>query len=262
LQAGGLNIDESDIRPRVPIAEPEAFVSAEILSALKRARKLLADDEITQARVLCNELLARSPDADNALPPNAKREAYEILAWASLATDDLAVATTNLEEAKKLGEVDPALVGAVHFAKREMSPARRVLEAALARGDERKEIVGPLIQILIEQGEVARAAAMAYDIIDSLSEDDARRMGQLAFEHDAFDWAARLYETVFKRESRAEDAYEAARAHAQDGAHDRATDMLRRAVAAGFNDRARAWSDKALETLRARDALEALVPRP
>lgn len=262
LQSGGMNIDESDLRPRTPVVEPEPMISAEILSLLHRARKAMADDDIAKARDLCNSLLERDPASENAPPPNAKREALEILAWASLGNEELDDAASKLEEAKKLGDVDLALVGAVHFAKREMSQARRVLEAARARGDDRKEVVGPLIQILIEQGEVARAAAIAFDIVDALSEDDARRMAQLAFDNAAFDWSARLYETVFVRKSQAEDAYEAARAHAQDGAYDRASDMLRKAVAAGFNDRTRAWSDKALEALRARDSLEALVPRP
>lgn len=262
LQSGGTNIDETDLRPRTPAAAPEPMISAEILSLLSRARQAVADDDIARARALCNELLERDPDAENAPPPNAKREALEILAWASLGSDEIDDASTKLEEAKKHGDVDPALVGAVHFAKRETNQARRVLEAARARGDDRKEVVGPLIQILIEQGEVARAAAIAFDIVDSLSEEDARKMAQLAFEHAAFDWSARLYETVFERQSQAEDAYEAARAHAQDGAYEQASEMLRKAVAAGFNDRTRAWSDKALEALRARDGLEALVPRP
>lgn len=262
LQSGGTNIDESDLRPRTPAPEPEPMISAEILSLLHRARQAVADDDVARARALCNELLGRDPDADNAAPPNAKREALEILAWAALGLDEINEASAKLDEAKKLGEVDPALVGAVHFAKREMNQARRVLEAARARGDDRKEVVGPLIQILIEQGDVARAAAIAYDIVDSLSEDDARKMAQLAFEHAAFDWSARLYETVFERQSHAEDAYEAARAHALDSAYDQASEMLRKAVAAGFNDRTRAWSDKAFEALRARDGLEAVVPRP
>jgi Zn-dependent protease len=262
LQAGGIDIDESDLRPRTPVAEAEPMISGEILSLLHRARQAVAADDFAKARSICNQLLNREPDADNAAPPNAKREAFEILAWAALGSDDVDDASAKLEAAKKLGEVDAALVGAVHFAKREMAQARRVLEAARARGDDRKEIVGPLIQILIEQGEVARAAAIAYDIVDSLSEDDARKMAQLAFDNSAFDWSARLYETAFERQGHAEDAYEAARAHAQDGAYDRASDMLRKAVAAGFNDRTRAWSDSALEALRARDGLDAVLPRP
>lgn len=262
LLSGGFEVEAADIRPRAPIAQPEAPITAEILSLLRRARQAVGDDDLPKARLICNELLERDPDGDNAPPPNAKREVYEILAWAALSADDVDDASAKLDEAKQLGDVDAALIGAVHFAKREMNDARKVLEAARTRGDERKEVVGPLIQILIEQGEVARAAAIAYDIVDSLSEDDARKMAQLAFDNAAFDWSARLYETVFERQSQGNDAYEAARAHALDGAYDRASEMLRKAVAAGFNDRTRAWSDKALEALRARDAFESLVPRP
>lgn len=262
LQSGGTNIDESDLRPRTPVAAPEPMISAEILSILHRARDAVANDDITKARSLCTDLLARDPDADGAPPPNARREALEILAWAALSEDNTNDASAKLEEAKALGEVDAALVGAVHFAKREVKEARRVFENARAQGDERKEVVGPLIQILIEQGEVARAAAIAYDIADSLSEDDARRMAQLAFEHEAFDWSARLYETAFDRAKLAEDAYEAARAHAQDAAYDRASEMLKKALAAGFKDGARVWSDKAFEAMRSREGLEELVPRP
>ena len=72
-----------------------------------------------------------------------------------------------------------------------------------------------------------RASAVAYDIVDSLSEEDARKMAKLAFDSRAFDWSARLYEAVFERQKSAEDAYEAARAHAQDGNYERALDMLR-----------------------------------
>lgn len=261
LQAGGLDMDESDLRPRTPVVEAEPTISAEILSILSRARKAVTNDELATARSLCNQLLDRDPDAENAPPANAKREAFEILAWAALGSDDIKDASAKLEAAKKLGEVDLALQGAVHFAKREIGPARKVLEAARSRGDDRKEVVGPLIQILIEQNEVARAAAIAYDIVDSLSEDDARKMAQLAFDNAAFDWSARLYEAAFERQAQAEDAYEAARAHAQDGALDRASEMLRKAVAAGFTDRTRAWSDNALEALRARDGLDTVFPR-
>ncbi len=263
LQGGAGDIEESDLRARpqpIPPAEPP--ITGEFLSLLHRARHAVADEDTATARELCTQLLARDPDAEDAPPPNARREAFEILAWASLLDDNVSDAAAKVEDASKLGEVDPALAGAVHFAKRELNQARRVFEAARSRGDDRKEVVGPLIQILIEQSEVARAAAIAYDIVDSLSEDDARKMAQLAFEHAAFDWSARLYEAAFGRQSVAEDAYEAARAHTLDGAYDRASDMLRKAVAAGFNDRTRVWSDKALEALRAREGIEALIPRP
>lgn len=262
LQAGGLDIDESDLRPRTPVVDAEPMIPAQILSVLSRARKAIDNEEFETARSLCNQLLDRDPDGEDAPPPNAKREAFEILAWAALKSGNMADASDKLDAARKLGEPDAALVGAVHFEKGELNDARRVLEAARSRGDDSQEVFGRLIRILLDQKEFARAGAVALDVVDSLSDDDARHIARMAFDNAAFDWAARLYEAVFARESHAEDAYEAARAHAQDGALDRASEMLRKAVEAGFNDRTRAWSDKALEALRARDSLEAFFPRP
>jgi len=82
-----------------------------------------------------------------------------------------------------------------------------------------------------------------------------------AFEHGAFDWAGRLYEAVFRRNGAGEDAYDAARANAKNGNLERALELLQRAVEAGFSDRARAWSDSALESLR-NGPLETVLPRP
>jgi tetratricopeptide (TPR) repeat protein len=117
--------------------------------------------------------------------------------------------------------------------------------------------------VLLEEGEVARASAVAFDVVDSLSEDDIRRMASLSFEGGAFEWAGRLWEAAFARAQAAEDAYAAARARAKNGEPDRALELLRKAVAAGFSDRARAWSDAALSSLRADSRhLEAVLPRP
>ncbi len=136
---------------------------------------------------------------------------------------------------------------------------------ARARGDSRKEVFGPLIRTLMEDGEVARAAAVAVDCFDGLSTEDARTIAEAAFDARAFGWAARLRDAAFARERSPEDAYAAARAHAQDGAVDAALKSLSRAVAEGFGDRARAWSDAALAPVRSSSsasALEELLPRP
>jgi thioredoxin-like negative regulator of GroEL len=185
-----------------------------------------------------------------------------VIGWANLLAGRVDDAAQAAETARRIGPTDPALIGGIAFARRDLGGARRVLEAARAGGDDRKEVVGPLIQILIEQGEVARAAAVAFDIVDSLSEEDARRMGGIAFDGGAYEWSARLYEAVFQRLHQPEDAYAAARALAQDEQADRAFELLRRAVEAGFSDGARAWSDAALEALRGDQRLSAVLPRP
>jgi Zn-dependent protease len=237
------------------------LVPPELAALLRSARHALANEQLDRAMALAQQVL----DGDGgtiAAPPQAIFEALEVFAWAHLLGGRPDLAAEVLGQARRIAEPDPALSGAVLMAQKNLGKAREVLEAARAKGDDRKEVVGPLIQILIEQEEVARAAAVAFDIVDSLSDDDARRMAQIAYEHRSFDWSARLYEAVFDRHKSPDDAYDAARAQAQDGQPERALDLLRRAVEAGFSDRARAWSDAALETLRAGRGLETLLPRP
>lgn len=224
---------------------------------LQRARRAVEDERTDEAMALSNEVLAQSP----APPKRALREAHELIGWSHLLLGDTRQAGEALAQARKHGDPDPALVGAVHLALGELKQARKVLEAARASGDDRKEVAGPLIRVLVEQGEVARAAAVALDIVEQLSEDDARKMAEIAFEHGAFDWSARLYEAIFRRVGLGEDAYGAARASAKDGNLERAIELLRHAVEAGFTDRARAWSDSAFEALRGAP-LEAVLPRP
>jgi Zn-dependent protease len=233
---------------------------------LRQARDALAAEQVERAIELSQQILAgRSPEpgAPPAPPPaRAAHAALEVIAWASLLAGRIDDAYRAVDAARRIDSPDPALAAAILLARREIQKARRVLEAARAAGDDRKEVVGPLIRILIEQGEISRAAAVAYDIVDSLSEDDARQVAALAFEGGAYDWAARLYEVIFQRVGHADDAYNAARALAKGGSPDRALELLRRAVAAGFSDRARAWSDAALEALRSDRGLDTVLPRP
>jgi Zn-dependent protease len=240
---------------------PEDALPRELTMLLNTARRTLAEERFDAAITLAKQVI----DGDGGttpVPPRAVLEGLEIIAWAHLLAGRLEAAGDHLAQAKKLGEPDRALAGAVLFARRDLNGARRVLEEARSRGDDRKEVVGPLIQILIEQGDVARASAVALDIVESLSAEDARRMAQIALEHRAYDWSARLYGSVFERNKEANDAYDAARALALEGNHERALEWLRKAVEAGFEDRARAWSDAALEALRASSGLETVLPRP
>lgn len=242
-------------RPR-PVPREEA-IPGELLALLRRAERAVAEDRLDEAAALASEVLARDPAA----PRPALQKAHEIIGWVRLLGEDVKGATAALAQVKRFGPPDPALAAAVHRALGEIRQARKILEEARAEGDDRKEIVGPLIQILIEQGEVPRAAAQALDIVDSLSDDDARKMAEISFDDGAFEWSARLYEAVFRRNGAGEDAYGAARANAKDGNVDRALELLREAVEAGFSDRHRAWSDAALAPLRD-GPLETVLPRP
>nr|AYM54539.1 hypothetical protein [Racemicystis crocea] len=242
-------------------ANETEMVPPELAALLRSARHALNEERFDRARALSQKVLEGDGGAVK-VTAGAAREALEVLAWTHLLEGRAQAASDVIEQARRYGEPDAALVGAVLLARGELGKARRVLEEARARGDDRKEVAGPLIQVLLEQREVARAAAVAFDILDSLSSEDARKMAQIARENRAFDWAARLFEAVFEREHGAEDAYEAARALSLDGQHARALEWLRKAVDAGFSDRGRAWSDVALEALRSGPGFEAMLPRP
>ncbi len=263
-------------RPKAP-ADTKApdVLPPELETLLRMAEHALGEEDLGRAVALAQQVLA----AEEGGSPPARRRALSVIAWTHLLSGRPEVAAGLLEEirraapASRLGlgrapaAVDPALEGAVLFALRDLAKAREVLEAARAQGDDRKQVIGPLVQILLEQGEVGRAAEVALSVIDVLSDEDARKMAELAFSHGAFGPAAQLSEAIFERRREPEDAYEAARAEARAGRPDWAVELLRQAVEAGFSDRARAWSDAALATLRAGgdvgpSVLETVLPRP
>ncbi|AKT40007.1 M50 family metallopeptidase [Chondromyces crocatus] len=237
-------------------APREDAIPGELLSLIRRGRRALADDHLDEAAALAAEILARET-----VPRPAARQAHEIMAWVRLLGDDPKTAQVSVVQARRYGDVDPALEAGVARALGESRVARRILEEARMAGDDRKEVVGPLIQLLLEQGEVNRAAANALDIVESLSEEDARKMAEIAFDEGSFEWSARLYEAVFRRNGASEDAYDAARASAKSGNADQALELLKKAVEAGFSDRTRAWSDSALESLRSNERLDTVFPR-
>jgi Zn-dependent protease len=235
-----------------PSAGPEP-TPPELRALLTAARRALADEDLERAASLAQRAL------ESGAPPDARREAFEIIAWTHLLAERLDAASDVLEEARRIGAPDAALEGALLLARGDKVKARAVFEEARSRGDARKEVVGPLVQLLIAAGEVSAATEVALSIVEVLSDDDVRRMARLASEHAAFGPAARSYEALFARHRLAEDAYEAARAEAQSGHPEDALAMLRSAVAAGFDDRARLLSDAALASV---PALDALLPAP
>jgi Zn-dependent protease len=252
----------------VPARTRDAMASA-TRSALTRAREALDDGQLERAIELAEGVLAQreleGKERRREPVPDAARAALEIIAWSHLGAGRIDDAAFAVGLRAGLGDPDRALVAAIALERGQRAEARTLLEMARARGDDRKEVFGPLIRILLEQGEVARAAAVALVCFDGLSTDDARTIADAAWEARAYAWSARLRDAAFARDRSPEDAYAAARAHAQDGAFDAALTSLSGAVGSGFADTARAWSDAALAPLRASpraSALEELLPRP
>jgi Zn-dependent protease len=236
---------------------PVETIPDEVQRQLSRAKEALADERFDEAGTLAELALGERP------PKAARVEALHVLAWAHLLQSRRGEAERVLKAIAREGEPDLALVGALLFDKGETEPAREVFQAARAAGDDRKEIVGPLIQILIGEGEVARAAAIAFDVVETLNDEDVRQMAAIAYEREAYQWASRLFEALFERTEDPQLGYEAVRAMSLHGDAARALALLRRAVAAGYSDAAKVWSDKALDKLRSVEEtqLEDILPR-
>ncbi len=248
--------DAATGRGRRKAAPAEPPMPQEMAVKLKQAKAALADQRFDMAATQAELVLGDDP------PKVARQQALHILAWTQYLQDDLDAAKRSVAALRKLGDVDPGLEGSLLLSDGSEAKARELFEAARAAGDDRKEVVGPLIQILISNGEVARAAAIALDIVDTLSDDDVQQMAQIAAEHGAHRWAARLHEALFERSEGAENAYEAARQRSLDGDLTGALILLERAIHAGFADTARARGDEAFAAIRdgeEADAFEALV---
>jgi Zn-dependent protease len=242
-------------RPRDPEPDNEE-VTGEVRALLTTARAALEAEQHPRAEQAAVAVLSHPGS-----PARARRQAFEIVAAVKFAEGHAMEAAAALREASRLGPIDPLLAALLLRSQGEVRAARRVLEEARANGDSRKDVAAQLIQLLLDAGEVSRAAAVAYDIVDQLSADDIRRMTELALSGRAFDWGARLSEALFQRDGDAEAAYVAARAHALGGATERALQWLRRATAAGLSQPSRAWFDEAFEGLRD-GGLATVVPRP
>lgn len=240
---------------RKPVDPP---LSPELERHLKLASSALEAESFAEARAAAESILSTEP------PRGGRIRALEIIAWSHLLENNVEEATRAVRAMERHGKADAALAGGVLFARGDFGAARAVFEAARAVGDDRKEVVGPLIQILVQDGEVARAAAVALDIVDTLSEDDIRQMASIANEHGAYSWAARLYGAAFVRGETADDAYEVARAMANEGDVKGCLAWLSNAKDRGFDDAHKLWSESAFAKLRAEaeGELDSILPRP
>jgi len=146
--------------------------------ALARAREALDDGRHDAALEMAEGVLAQKEleGAARRREPvhQASREALEIIAWSHLGAGRVDDASFAVGLRASLGEPDRALVAAIALARGQRAEGRAILEMARARGDERKEVFGPLVRLLMEDGEVARAAAVAFDCFEQLSAEDAR----------------------------------------------------------------------------------------
>lgn len=236
-------------------AEPLDPATTRIL----RDAKLALDEDPTKAVELAKGVLEGRELQGGRPQARAISEALAILGWAHLARGENAEAADVVARLSRIARADNALVAAIAISKGDDMAARRLLEAARTQGDTRKEVFGPLIQILLRQGEAARAAALALDCADAINAEDLRVVAGMVTEAGVHHWAGRIREVIFRRERTADDAFEAARAFARASEPGKALEFLKHAVSAGFTDTKRVYADEALVGL---DELEHILPRP
>lgn len=234
-------------------------LSPATVKALTDAKHALEDGDAPKAIELARGVLEGREISGGRPQARAIPEALTIIGWAHLSLGETAAASDAVSRLTRIAHADPALVANVALAKGDGDGARRLLEAARAAGDDRKEVFGPLIQVLLRNGDPARAAALALDCADGISTEDLRVVAKLVADANIHHWAGRLFEAVFKRDRDPNDAFEAARAFARAADPSKAIDLMRRAVQAGFSDTRRVYADEALVGI---DELEHILPRP
>lgn len=254
---GAVRASSDAMRERREAGQDE--VHPELARDIRAARRALDEERFDEASRLAFAVADGQSSAKIKPSGAALGEALTIAGWAELGAGRMERAIEACERmVKSKAPGDAALFATVALERGEAQKARALLEAARAAGDGRKEVFGPLIRILLEQGEAARAAAVALDCFDGLSSDDVRTIADQAAQIGADTWVGRLYEAVFERERTAEDGFESARAFARSGDPERALSLLRAAVGAGFDDSGRAYGDEALGKL----AIDNILPRP
>jgi hypothetical protein len=217
------------LRGEAPVKRvvPTKSASDEGGAPLINARAALDADDPAAAIGIAQRVLESKPSEA------VRVDANTIIVWAELMRSDTGAAERALMEIRRIREPDRALTGNLSLAAGRLSEARSVLEKAYIDGDRRKEVFGPLIQVLLRQDAHARAAEVALERFDALSSDDARQVAELALEGRAYIGAAKLFERVGSREKSRADVVAAARAYAKGGEPGPALDTLRKAFVNG-----------------------------
>lgn len=110
--------------------------------------------------------------------PAERKLAVELLAWAALATGDVARARDLVRLSK--GTLDPYVEAAVAEADGGRDHAIRLLTALRLQGDTRVEVAATLVRLQLEAGSTRGAAELTLEIAEHVPDGDLERMAELA----------------------------------------------------------------------------------
>lgn len=219
--------------------------------ALSKARAALDAGQLTQAAAIARAVYEASDD------DAIRGRSVEVMAWAAVMDGDFQSARVAVDRAPV--EIDALLRATLLEGEKRPDEALEVITKARATGDDRLDLAGLQVRLLLEAGRFEKAARATRDLVDLVPEEEARLVASQALEGGASYAAALLLMDLFQREEKPEDAYDAARGFARAAHPDAALEALDAAVRAGHPDPGRARSDGDLESIRSDERFEAAL---
>ncbi|MET0403527.1 MAG: hypothetical protein ABW123_14035, partial [Cystobacter sp.] len=197
--------------------------------ALARAWQALREGRETEAARLGHLALS------SAAPGAQSNAARDLLAWVALTEGNPRAALSHLEKVSPPQDARPfswaMAYEAVGLPDRALAPALAALEREPSEAG-----VALAVRLLVKAQRMQEAERTARDFSwKSLARRDAL-LADIAVARGDFGAAAALFATTFETTGRAEEAYQAALNHARGAQLERATEWLKRALDAGYDD--------------------------
>ncbi len=218
-------------------------------------REILARAQALQERGSYGEALAVAMAVfENAPSDSWKVRALNVAGWSAVLAERPAEARAVLARAPVGQALDAFLDASIRELDGDLEGAAMVLSTARRQGDQRAELVGSLIRVWLKLHDYKQACALAASSVDSLSEEDVRRVGSETLAAGIFESAAQLFESLFRQSSAAEDALAAARGWVRGGRTEQAAELLEEAVKSELLNWNQVRSEPELSTLAPSDA--------
>jgi|GEM_PF-175704 len=231
-----------DVKPLEPTRPPD--VVEPVKELLARGWKALRSGQESEASRLGH--LAFSVAA----PGEESNAVRDLLAWVALSEGNPRAALSQLEKVEPPQAAKPYTLAMAYEAaglhERALTPALAALEQEPSEAS-----VTLAVRLLVRAQRLQEAERTARDFAwKSLAKRDAL-LADVAVARGDFSTAAELFARTFESTGRAEEAYQAALNHARGEQVEHATEWLKRALDAGYDDLDTARSEPALATVRA-----------
>jgi Zn-dependent protease len=227
-----------DLKPMKPVkvAETEPDALARAWQALR------SGNESEAARLGHLALSAAKPGPES----NAVRD---LLAWVSLTEGNARAAVSHLEKVEPPQAARPYSLAMAFNA---LGMADRALPHALAAVEKEPtdQAAALAVRLLTKAQRLDEAERIAREFPWKTPALRNARLADVAAARGDFGAAAEFQATAFETSGRADDAYQAACYHARAGQMERATDWLKRALQAGYDDFETLGQEPALAEVR------------